>query len=99
MTFEFDPKKQELAIKVIEDLCYHCEKHVDECPVNVALGELKQEYNTKKRPNVNYENFDFDSQKARKAISAVEEMCYHCKDHTAECPIAKTTQILSHYAK
>jgi predicted aldo/keto reductase-like oxidoreductase len=100
MTFEFDPKKQEAAIKSIEALCYHCEKHVDNCPVNVAVTELKQEYNEKnKRPEVNYRDFEFDAAKIKAAISTVEEMCWHCKEHSDECPIARAVTALQPYVK
>jgi len=98
--FEFDAKKQDAAIKSIEDMCYHCDKHVDDCPVHVALGELKQEYGEKnKRPEVNYKDFDFDSKKVKIALKTVESMCWNCKEHTDECPITKVGEILKHYVE
>ena len=99
MTFKFDARKQAAAVKAIEALCYHCKDHSDECPINVALGELQQKYDKSSRPTVQYEGFEFDAKKVRKAISAVEAMCYHCKDHSYECPISRTTAILSKLEK
>jgi hypothetical protein len=95
--YEFDEKKQKAAISSIEKMCFQCEKHTDECPVSVALGELKQEHSEGKRPNINYKDFELDSLKAKTAISKVEYMCLQCKEHTDECPIVKTTAILQHY--
>lgn len=97
MTFEFDKKKLDAAVRSIESMCYHCEKHSDECPIAVAIGELKQEYG-KNKPKVDY-HFKFDSKKTRKAIATIESMCYHCKEHTDECPIARAVNILGHYIK
>lgn len=97
--FEFDEKKLNAAIKAVEAMCYHCEKHSDACPLAVAMGELKQQYEGKKSPKVNYKDFDFDAKKVKKAIAEIEKMCYHCDKHTDECPIAKATSILQHYVK
>ena len=99
MTFEFDKKKRIAAEKAIENLCYHCEKHSDDCRIAVALGELRQEYAEKKRPEVNYNGFDFDANKSKEVLSKVEEMCWHCEKHSDDCPITKIAAILQHYAK
>lgn len=96
---EFDEEKQKIAVKAIEDLCYHCKEHTDECPVNVALGELQQKYEKSNRPIVKYDGFELDAGKVKVAIKAVEDMCYHCKEHTDDCPIAKTVGVLQHYVK
>jgi len=96
---EFNKKKQDAAIAAIEDMCYHCEKHTDACPLAVAAGELRQDYTKSNRPNVNYKDFTFDAKKINKAISKIEEMCLHCKEHTDDCPIVKAVQILEHYKK